>query len=283
MGITSNNLFGSGVSAFIDGEAANYAALPSAASNAGKVYLVLASSGVWLINRKSGGLYLSDGVVWSIIIDYDTLVTQISTNTTNIALKQDKIQFKDEGVDVGLSGQVVSVNFVGAGVSASYSSGSMTVTIAGGSGSGDMLAANNLSDVASISTARNNILPSKTGNTLKVLRVNAAETDYELATISGGGSGDSGTVVFDFGSAPGTNVVTTAVSSATISAGSKVELYLMGTDSTATHNTIEHQMLPLLGLSLTPISISAGVGFTAQAMSNARLTGTFTARWVWSD
>jgi hypothetical protein len=54
-------------------------------------------------------------------------------------------------------------------------------------GGGDLLASNNLSDVASAATARNNILPSKTGNTLKVLRVNAAETDYELATVSGGG------------------------------------------------------------------------------------------------
>lgn len=92
-----------------------------------------------------------------------------------------------------------------------------------------------------------------------------------------------GTVIFDFGAAPGTNIVTTAVSSSTISVGSKVEIYLMGTDSTATHNVIEHQMLPLSGLSLTPISVTAGVGFTAQAMSPLRLTGTFTARWVWAD
>ena len=92
-----------------------------------------------------------------------------------------------------------------------------------------------------------------------------------------------GTVTFNFGSAPGTNVVTTAVSDAAISGTSKVEIYLMGTDSTATHNAVEHQMLPLVGLSLSPISVTAGVGFTAQAMSLARLTGTFTARYVWAD
>ena len=92
-----------------------------------------------------------------------------------------------------------------------------------------------------------------------------------------------GTVVFDFGAAPGTNVVSTVVSSATISAGSKVEIYLMGTDSTATHNTTEHQLLPLGGLSLQVISISAGVGFTAQAASPLRLSGTFQARYVWAD
>lgn len=34
--------------------------------------------------------------------------------------------------------------------------------------------------------ARTNLLPTKTGNALKVLRVNAGETDYELAASAGG-------------------------------------------------------------------------------------------------
>ncbi len=34
--------------------------------------------------------------------------------------------------------------------------------------------------------AMNALLPSKTGNSLKLLRVNVGETDYELATVSGG-------------------------------------------------------------------------------------------------
>jgi hypothetical protein len=92
-----------------------------------------------------------------------------------------------------------------------------------------------------------------------------------------------GTVVFDFGSAPGTNIVNTAVSDATISATSKVEVYLMGTDSTATHNTIEHQLVPLGGVSIQCIAVSAGVGFTAQMATPLRLTGTFQARYVWAD
>ena len=33
--------------------------------------------------------------------------------------------------------------------------------------------------------AMNALLPSKTGNSLKVLRVNVGETDYELATVTG--------------------------------------------------------------------------------------------------
>ena len=51
-----------------------------------------------------------------------------------------------------------------------------------------------------------------------------------------------GTLVFDFGAVPGTNVVTATVADATIGAASKVEVYLMGTDSTATHNAVEHQL-----------------------------------------
>lgn len=94
---------------------------------------------------------------------------------------------------------------------------------------------------------------------------------------------EQGTVTFDFGSGEGTNIVSTVVSSASISAGSKVEIYLMGTDSTATHNSYEHQIVPLGGLSLQVISISAGVGFTAQAATTLRLTGTFIARWIWAD
>lgn len=92
-----------------------------------------------------------------------------------------------------------------------------------------------------------------------------------------------GTLTFNFGSAPGTNIVTTAVTGQTgISATSKVEIYLMGTDSTATHNAYEHAILPL-DLALSCISVTAGTGFTAQAATTQRLTGTFTARFVWAD
>jgi hypothetical protein len=93
-----------------------------------------------------------------------------------------------------------------------------------------------------------------------------------------------GTLTLDFGSVPGTNVITTAVTGqATISGTSKVEIYLMGTDSTATHNAYEHSIVPLGGLALSCISVTAGTGFTVQAASLLRLTGTFTARYIWAD
>lgn len=93
----------------------------------------------------------------------------------------------------------------------------------------------------------------------------------------------TGTAIFNFGAGSGTNIATVAVSDASISATSKVEVYLMGTDSTASHNTVEHQMLPLGGLSLTVLSITPTTEFTIQAMSSLRLTGTFQVRWVWVD
>lgn len=42
-----------------------YADLPSAVAFAGKVYLVLTTTGVWFVNRKRRGLWRSDGAVWT--------------------------------------------------------------------------------------------------------------------------------------------------------------------------------------------------------------------------
>jgi hypothetical protein len=50
---------------------------------------------------------------------------------TQLDGKQPDIQFKDEGVNAGTSGGVTAIDFVGAGVSAVESAGTLTVTIAG--------------------------------------------------------------------------------------------------------------------------------------------------------
>lgn len=52
------------------------------------------------------------------------------------ANKQGNIQFQDEGTDAGTSGGVSTLNFVGSGVSATFSSGTLTVAISGGGGGG---------------------------------------------------------------------------------------------------------------------------------------------------
>ena len=46
-------------------EVDNFAALPPAAGEAGDIYVVLNSTGIYLINRKEAGLYYSDGATWN--------------------------------------------------------------------------------------------------------------------------------------------------------------------------------------------------------------------------
>jgi hypothetical protein len=92
-----------------------------------------------------------------------------------------------------------------------------------------------------------------------------------------------GTLTFDFGSAPGSSVVETLnVSASGISSTSKIELYLDGTDSTATHNAYEHSILDLADISLKAIAKRANE-FDARCATTLRLTGTITARFVWAD
>lgn len=90
----------------------------------------------------------------------------------------------------------------------------------------------------------------------------------------------TGSAVLNFGSAPGTNHVTTVVTGqASISATSHVEAFLMA-ESTASHNAIEHAIVPI---KITCGAVVAGVGFTINAFSELRLSGTFACRWVWAD
>jgi hypothetical protein len=94
-------------------------------------------------------------------------------------------------------------------------------------------------------------------------------------------AGAVGNATLDFGTAPGTNVVPVVITGQTgITSASSVEAFMMGVDSTATHNSYEHAMTPI---QLSCIAISDGVGFTVQGISETRLTGTFKIRWVWSD
>ena len=57
------------------------------------------------------------------------IAADIKELSTQIGIGQPKIQFKDEGTDIGTDGGVTSVNFVGDGVVATESAGEVTVTI----------------------------------------------------------------------------------------------------------------------------------------------------------
>ena len=96
------------------------------------------------------------------------------------------------------------------------------------------------------------------------------------------GSGAQGSATINFGAVPGTNLVSIAVTGqAGIVAGSQVQAFLMGNDSTATHNADEHKILANY-INFAVDTIVAGVGFTINAITELRLTGTMVLRWRWS-
>ncbi|NOT37922.1 MAG: hypothetical protein HOP11_11140, partial [Saprospiraceae bacterium] len=53
----------------------------------------------------------------------------VTSLTTDLDAKQPDIQYKDEGINIGSSGGVTALDFVGGGVTSTYSSGTVTVTV----------------------------------------------------------------------------------------------------------------------------------------------------------
>lgn len=92
-----------------------------------------------------------------------------------------------------------------------------------------------------------------------------------------------GTATLDFGADPGSNEAFVAVTGqTTISATSKVEAWVMGDDSTATHTASDHKYFPVFA-SITCGTPTGGTGFTIYARSIHKLTNEFSVRWVWAD
>lgn len=92
-----------------------------------------------------------------------------------------------------------------------------------------------------------------------------------------------GTATIDFGSYPGANETSVAVTGqATISATSKAEAYFMGDDTTADHTAPDHRYGAAL-VALTCGTPSAGTGFTIYGRCLDHMQGTFQCRWVWAD
>lgn len=74
-------LSGDGIAGNVD----TYALLPSPVGISGKIYSVDNSSGVWGINRKSAGLYISNGTIWVVLSDFDAITSKVADNTTAIS------------------------------------------------------------------------------------------------------------------------------------------------------------------------------------------------------
>jgi hypothetical protein len=93
----------------------------------------------------------------------------------------------------------------------------------------------------------------------------------------------TGTATIDFGSYPGANEASVAVTGlATISVTSKAEAYVMADDTSSNHTASDHRYLEALA-NLSCGTPTAATGFTIYARSIHKLTGTWTVRYVWAD
>jgi len=106
-------------------------------------------------------------------------------------------------------------------------------------------------------------------------------TDLEGAPAATGSGATYGTGTIDFGAAPGTNIATVAITGlTTIAAGSNVQLWIAGSDSTASHTAYEHKVILAKEVTLCADTLVAGVGFTATAITNLRLSGLVAFRYA---
>jgi hypothetical protein len=96
---------------------------------------------------------------------------------------------------------------------------------------------------------------------------------------TGASAGNFGSSTLNFGAGPGsldTSVVVTGQTG--ILSTSNIQVWVQG-DTTANHNPDEHL---LAGIQAFADNIVPGVGFTIDAITQFKVTGLFTIRWVWN-
>jgi hypothetical protein len=90
----------------------------------------------------------------------------------------------------------------------------------------------------------------------------------------------TGNTTINFGAAPGTNNTSINITGlATFVDTDSAEAWIMGNDSTSDHNAYEHMIAPITLRTSSPVT---GTGFTINATTEYRLTGTFKVRYVWA-
>lgn len=136
----------------------NYSALPDPTTVSGEFYYALNSQGTkWLPGSWGGtyynsGLYYSNGVSWKYsetpfqatqievntgINDFKFVTPYTLANSTQWDTKNQSLQFQDEGSDLGTSGTVNELDFVGDNITATRIGNKVTVNVSGGTGSGE--------------------------------------------------------------------------------------------------------------------------------------------------
>lgn len=148
----------------------------------------------------SGSPGPSDGNV----LTYDAYLSVWVAGPAGGAGDQSAIQFKDEGTNIGGLGTVTSVNFTGAGVTASAAAGAVTVNIPGGGGGGTIgrhmlpiQAANMMPATSSPCGTLAQINPGAGGQPdFSYLPFDATTVEYAVFSIEMPESWDEGTVTF---------------------------------------------------------------------------------------
>jgi hypothetical protein len=102
-------------------QVANYAALPLASSYSGQTYEVLASTGVFLVNRKSAGLYRSNGTSWVYLGDINVdAATTGNTPAGNISSTTVQDAINELDTEKAIAGAIASSGLTMATASVVY-------------------------------------------------------------------------------------------------------------------------------------------------------------------
>lgn len=92
----------------------------------------------------------------------------------------------------------------------------------------------------------------------------------------------AGSATIDFGSWPGSNEASVTITGqSSITADARVEVRLAA-EASGDHTAADAAYAALF-IALTCSAPAEGEGFTIHARSSEKLTGTFTARWAWSE
>lgn len=130
------------------------------------------------------------------------------------------------------------------------------------------------------------VLKEYTGGSWQPIQIGAQGTSgYSGVSGFSGTSGgiNTGIATLDFGSAPGSNEASIAITTETsILNTSKVEAFVMSDDTSTSHTASDHKYFPMLA-GLTCGTPTTGVGFTIYARSAHKLTGTWTVRYLWTN